>query len=94
LGVTLDPSHYVCNPKGPRKFDRLLEYTYHVHLRDTTKTSLQVRIGQGEIEYGRLVSLLGKAGYDRALSVDLTELDGVDHLAEMRKMRLLLESLL
>jgi sugar phosphate isomerase/epimerase len=94
LGVTLDPSHYVCNPKGPRKYDRLLEYTYHVRLRDTTKTELQVRIGQGEIEYGRLVSLLGKCGYDRTLSVDLRDLKVVDHFAEMRKMRLLLESLL
>jgi sugar phosphate isomerase/epimerase len=94
LGVTLDPSHYTCNPRGPRNYDRLLKYTYHVHLRDTTRTALQVRVGQGEIEYGRLVNLLAKAGYDRALSVHMAELPDVDHTAEMRKMRLLLESLL
>lgn len=94
LGVTLDPSHYICNPNGSKNFDRLMKYTYHVHLRDSTKTDLQVRIGQGEVEYGRLVNMLNKAGYDRTLSVHLGELDGVDHMAEMRKMRLLLESLL
>jgi sugar phosphate isomerase/epimerase len=94
LGVTLDPSHYVCNPHGSKNFQQLMRYVYHVHLRDSTKSRLQVRIGQGEIEYGRLISLLEKAGYDRALSVHLAELEGVDHLAEMRKMRLLLESLL
>jgi sugar phosphate isomerase/epimerase len=94
LGVTLDPSHYICNPTGSKNFDRLMKYTYHVHLRDSTKTELQVRIGQGEVEYGRLVNILKKAGYDRTLSVHMGELEGVDHMAEMRKMRLLLESLL
>lgn len=94
LGVTLDPSHYICNPHGPRNYNQLMRYTYHVHLRDTTRTKLQVRIGQGEVEYGRLISLLHKAGYDRALTVHLDEIEGVDHLGEMRKMRLLLESLL
>jgi len=94
LGVTLDPSHYICNPNGSKNYDRLMKYTYHVHLRDSTKTDLHVRIGQGEVEYGRLVNMLKKSGYDRTLSVHLGELDGVEHMAEMRKMRLLLESLL
>ena len=94
LGLTLDPSHYLCHPDGPKNFDRLLRYTYHVHLRDSTKTKLQVRIGQGEIEYGRLVNMLGKLHYDRALSVHMAEMPGVDHFAELRKMRLLMESLL
>jgi sugar phosphate isomerase/epimerase len=79
---------------GPKNCDRLLKYTYHVHLRDSTKSKLQVRIGQGEIEYGRLVGLLSKVNYDRALSVHLLDIPGVEHAAEMRKMRLLLESLL
>jgi len=94
LGVTLDPSHYICNPRGVRPFERLAKYVYHVHLRDTTKTQLQVRIGQGEVDYSRLINMLNKVNYDRALSVHLDELDGVDHFGEMRKMRLLLESLL
>lgn len=94
LGVTLDPSHYICNPNGSKNYDRLMKYTFHVHLRDTTKTELQVRIGQGEVEYGRLINMLRKSGFNRTLSVHLAEIEGVDHMAEMRKMRLLLESLL
>jgi sugar phosphate isomerase/epimerase len=94
LGVTLDPSHYLCHPGGPKNFDRLLKYTYNVHLRDSSKSKLQVRIGQGEIEYGRLVNMLGKVNYDRSLSVHIEEMPDVDHFAELRKMRLLLESLL
>lgn len=94
LGLTLDPSHYVCGPHAGKSIDKLMKYVYHVHLRDTTKDQLQVRIGQGEIEYGRLISQLRKVNYTRALSVHLSELPGVDHHGEMRKMRLLLESLL
>jgi sugar phosphate isomerase/epimerase len=65
-----------------------------VHLRDSTKQQLQVRVGQGEIDYGKLIQQLAKVDYDRALSVHMAPLEGFDHRAEMRKMRLLLESLL
>jgi sugar phosphate isomerase/epimerase len=94
LGLTLDPSHYVSGPHAGRNIDKLMRYVYHVHLRDSNKEALQVRVGQGEVEYGRLVSQLRKEGYDRTLSVHMEELEDVDHMGEMRKMRLLLESLL
>ncbi len=92
LGLTLDPSHYTFGRE--RNYDRLFKYVYHVHLRDTTKDKLQVRVGQGAIEYGRLIACLRKVGYNRVLSINITEMDDVDHMAELRKMRLLLESLL
>lgn len=94
LGLTLDPSHYVCGPHAHRSIDKLMKYVYHVRLRDSTKDELQVRIGQGEIEYGRLVNQLNTAKYDRALSVHLRPLPDTDYMGELRKMRLLLESLL
>ncbi len=94
LGLTLDPSHYICGPHAGRSIDKLMKYVYHVHLRDTRKDQMQVRVGQGEIEYGRLMSQLAKVDYNRSLSVNITEMPGVDHTAELRKMRLLLESLL
>jgi len=94
LGITLDPSHYICGPNQGANFDRVMKYVYHVHLRDSTKEKLQVRVGQGEVEYGRLITQLAKHGYDRALSVHMAPMEGIDHQAEMRKMRLLLESLL
>ena len=94
LGVTIDPSHFIFGPHQGGSFDQLMKYVYHVYLRDSTKEKLQVRVGQGEVEYGRLISQLAKQKYDRALSVFMPPLEGIDHPSEMRKMRLLLESLL
>lgn len=94
LQLTLDPSHFICGPHGGGNFEQVLDHVCHVRLRDTSKEQLQVRIGQGEVEYGRLVTQLNKFNYNRALCVDVTPMDDVDHHAEMRKMRLLLESLL
>ena len=92
LGVTLDPSHYVCGPHRKRGFDQLIKYTYNVYLRDTSQDKLQVRVGQGEIDYGKLVNQLNREKYERALTVHMTEMPDADHAAEMRKIRLLLES--
>jgi sugar phosphate isomerase/epimerase len=94
LGVTLDPSHFIFGAGKGRSYDKLLKYVYHVQLRDTSESELSVRIGQGQIEYGRLIGQLSRAGYDRALAVDIQAIEDVEHPAEMRKMRLLLESLL
>lgn len=94
LGLTLDPSHYIYGPHAGGSYDQLMRYVYNVHLRDTSKDKLQVRVGQGQVEYGRLITQLGKVHYNRALVVHISEVEGIDHHAEMRKMRLLLESLL
>jgi sugar phosphate isomerase/epimerase len=94
LGLTLDPSHFICGPHGGAGYDQVMKYVYHVRLRDTSKTELQVRVGQGAVEYGKLLIQLGRVHYDRALSVDILPMPDVDQLAELRKMRLLLESLL
>ena len=94
LGLSLDPSAYIFGPFQGRSIDKLMKYVYHVQLRDTSKKAHQVRVGQGEIEYGRLISQLQKLRYNRALTVNITEQEGVDHIGELRKLRLLLESLL
>jgi len=94
LSITLDPSHFVYGPRRGAGFDQLLKYVCHVRLRDTSREELQVRVGQGEVEYGRLVTRLNKYRYSRALCVDIAPMPAVDQNAEMRKMRLLLESLL
>lgn len=94
LGLTFDPSHYIYGPCQGRSVDKLMKYVYHTHLRDTNRKALQVRVGQGEIEYGRLISQLEKFKYNRALCVNITEMPDVDHVGELRKLRLLLESLL
>lgn len=96
LTIALDPSHYVFGPLAGVNYDNLFRYTSHMQLRDTNRNKLQVRVGQGEIEYGRLVNQLTKFNYNRALCVNIIDENDpdIDHFGEMRKMRLLLESLL
>jgi len=94
LRLTLDPSHYLAGPHQGASIEKVMQYVQHVHLRDSTKERFQVRVGQGEIDYGKLLGQLEKVKYRRALSVHMTPLEGFDHAAEMRKIRLLLESLL
>lgn len=94
LHLALDPSHYTYGPSRNDNYDNCFKYTSHVYLRDTNKANFQVRVGQGEIEYNRIITQLAKFKYNRALCVHITEQPGVDHMAEMRKMRLLLESML
>lgn len=94
LGVGLDPSHYMCGPHAKRGYDQLIKYTYNVYLRDSLPDSLQVRVGQGEIDYGKLIGQLEKVDYNRALCVDMVPMEGIDHSSELRKLRMLLESLI
>ncbi len=67
LGLTLDPSHYI-QTGHKNDFDVVYPYVQNVHLRDSGKSpgEYQVRVGQGEVEYGRIVSQLERHGYDRA----------------------------
>jgi sugar phosphate isomerase/epimerase len=97
LGLTLDPSHYTAGPHGPANYDPLFPYVRHVRLRDSGRAAeqFQVRVGQGEIEYGRVVTQLGRFRYDRALTVDVRDIpDGPFPVEpEVRKLKYLLESL-
>ncbi|MEZ6130763.1 MAG: sugar phosphate isomerase/epimerase [Planctomycetaceae bacterium] len=96
LGITLDPSYYTCTPKGAVDYDVVFPKVTHVHLRDTSPTEIQVPGGLGEIDYNRIIASLQKERYDRTLCVDLlpNTMQGEERLLEMRKLRLLLESLL
>jgi len=98
LGLTLDPSHYIQGPHKGGDFDEVYPYVQNVHLRDTGKGpgEFQVRVGQGEIEYNRIVNQLIRVGYDRALTVSILDLpdNTFDTEVEVRKLKLLLESLL
>ena len=96
LGVTLDPTWFVCTPKGQVDFDVVFPYVSHVHLRDTSTTEVQVPAGLGEVDYNRIIASLKNEGYNRTLSVDLLPetMEGEERLLELRKLRLLLESLL
>ena len=75
LGLTLDPSHFLQGPHPRRRLRRRLPYVQNVHLRDTGQApgEFQVRVGQGEVEYGRIVTMLQRHGYDRALTVAIID---------------------
>jgi sugar phosphate isomerase/epimerase len=96
LGLTLDPSHYLSGPNPVTSFERFAPHVNHVHLRDSTATELQVQVGLGEIDYSKLITQLEKVGYHRALSVELIPryTDAATRPLEMRKLRMLLDSLL
>lgn len=94
LGITLDPSHFIYNTEKEIDYENIIEHVCHVRLRDSKKDALQVRVGQGLLEYGKVVTQLQQVKYQRALCVDLHPMADVNQHAELRKMRLLLESLL
>lgn len=98
LGVTLDPSHYVAGPFHSQEFDELYPFVKHVRLRDTGKdeSKFQVRVGQGQIEYGRIVNQLDRCKYNRTLCVDIRDTPEASFplQPEVRKLKYLLESLI
>jgi sugar phosphate isomerase/epimerase len=93
LGITLDPSVYICNDKE-KNLDKILKFVCNVHLRDSRPDAFQVSVGQGEVDYGKLVTQLERDKYDRALTVHMVPAEGLDHRVELRKLRRLLETLM
>jgi sugar phosphate isomerase/epimerase len=94
LGVTLDPSVYICGSGKGKSVDKILKFVCNTHLRDSRPDAFQVSVGQGEVDYGKLVTQLEREKYDRALTVHMKPIEGLDHRVELRKLRRLLETLL
>jgi sugar phosphate isomerase/epimerase len=97
LGLTLDPSHYVAGLNQNRSYDQVFPYVRHVRLRDSGRRAeqFQLRVGQGEIEYGRIVSQLLRCRYERGVAVDIRDIPPPPFPMEpeVRKLKYLLESL-
>jgi sugar phosphate isomerase/epimerase len=97
LGLTLDPSHYIAGPHQGRSWDPVYPHVRHVHLRDSGRdpSQFQVRVGQGNVEYGRIISYLARNQYERLLSVEILDLPDApfNMEQEVRKLKYLLESL-
>ena len=95
LGLTLDPSHYLVGSHPAKDYDDLFPHVRHVRLRDTARDRMQVRVGQGQVEYGRIISQLSREHYERALSVDIrdTPAQAYPMEPEVRKLKFLLESM-
>ena len=88
-------------PSGPQSRTSIttpfFPYVQNVHLRDTglAPGEFQVRVGQGQIEYARIVTLLQRYGYNRSLTVAIIDRpdNPFDREVELRKLKLLLETL-
>ena len=97
LGLTLDPSHFTAGPHQAKNYDNVFPHVRHAHLRDTGRgpNQFQVRVGQGEVEYGRIISHLQRQRYDRLLTVAIHDVADAPFAmeTEVRKLKFLLESL-
>jgi sugar phosphate isomerase/epimerase len=98
LGLTLDPSYELQGQYKEIEFDAVYPYVQNIHLRDTGRNpgEFQVRVGQGQIEYARIVAQLQRHGYNRALTVAIIDRpdNPFEREVEVRKLKLLLETLL
>jgi sugar phosphate isomerase/epimerase len=98
LSLTLDPSHFLLGGHKESEFDGLYPFVQNTHLRDTGKQpgEFQVRVGQGQVEYARVVAQLHRHGYTRALTVAIIDRpdNPFEREVEVRKLKLLLETLL
>jgi len=98
LGLTLDPSHFLQGPNPGADFDMVFPYVQNVHLRDTGSApgEFQVRVGQGRIDYARIVTQLQRYGYNRSLTVAIVDRpdNPFEREVEIRKLKLLLETLI
>ena len=97
LGLTLDPTHYVNGPHQNKEYGEVFPFVQHVHLRDsgTGPNQMQLQIGQGLIEYSRVLAQLERYKFNRTLSIEIVDEPGgaIDVETEVRKLKLLLESL-
>jgi len=98
LGLTLDPTHFAVRPHHWQQgFKDLMPHVRHMHLRPSGRSwdEVQLAVGEGIIDFGELIEDLRMAGYGGALSVEYVRgIPGVDHEAEARRLRDLVEALL
>jgi sugar phosphate isomerase/epimerase len=100
IGPSLSPAAFsveIAAPDQGKNFDQVYPYVRHVHLRDTGRgpDQFQVRVGQGQVEYGRVIAHLARYSYDRLLTVEICDIADAPYAmdTEVRKLKYLLESL-
>lgn len=96
LGIAFDPSYFLDAKSKGTVTGMVAPYTLHMHLRDSTAQQVQVQVGLGEIDYSELVEQLNRCQYARALSIEILpeQMELQQRPLELRKLRMLLESLL
>lgn len=94
LGLTLDPSHYYAGPLQSGDFEAVLPYVRHVHLRDAGRSweEIQLPVGAGRVEFGRLFTLLRETGYRGDLGIEyIDSIGAIDVEREALAMKALVE---
>ncbi|WP_437229916.1 sugar phosphate isomerase/epimerase family protein [Planctomicrobium sp. SH661] len=96
LGIAFDPSYFLDPKSVGTVMEMVAPHTLHTHLRDSTAQDVQVQVGLGEIDYSELVEQLNRNRYARALSIEILpeKMELEQRPLELRKLRMLLESLL
>ncbi len=97
LGLTLDPSYYLYGPNQGRDYSIVFPYVQHVRFRDSglSPDQSQVPVGQGKVNYSKILLQLQRYDYERVLSVQFFDEPNceLDLLSEVHKLKLVLESL-
>jgi sugar phosphate isomerase/epimerase len=70
VGLVLDYSHFVFQGMPQGDVDVLIPHAHHVHLRQAGRGAMQLRVGDGEIDFPRLLGRLREAGYDGYLALE------------------------
>jgi sugar phosphate isomerase/epimerase len=75
LKFTLDLTHFLVGPFREQGYGELLPYIRHAHLRDTgpTRGALQVPLGQGIVDFEKLILDLNRSGLVNAVSVEIVD---------------------
>jgi sugar phosphate isomerase/epimerase len=70
LQLTLDPSHFVFRGIQQERWETLVPFTGHVHLRGARDRRVQATMAENTIDFSQLVSKLDDAGYRGYLTLE------------------------
>jgi len=70
VGFTYDPSHFVMQGISLKETEPLLDYTVHVHVRNSSSEKMQDTMEEGIIDFHWLISALNAHGYNGAVAIE------------------------
>jgi len=91
LRVAYDPTHFVMAGVELRETLPLLQRAAHVHLRDAAPGRMQVRLGEGAVDFDWIVDRLEETGYGGDISIECLQTEQWDVEEDVRRLRGLLE---
>ena len=98
LGIAYDPGQLLRGDHADAAVEPMYPFVRHVRVRDTGSSpeQSQTRVGQGNVEFGRITSSLERAGYSRAITIDMHDDPncGFPVAPEVRKLKYLVESMI